>query len=423
MMRLLCLVPAWMVALASVAFGGENWPQFRGPDGQGHSDATGLPVTWSEGKNIKWKTAIHDRGWSSPVIWGKQIWLTTATEDGKQLFALCVDRDSGKIVHDLKLFDVEKPQFKHAFNSYASPTPVIEEGRVYVTFGSPGIACLDTKTAKVLWERRDFVCNHFRGAGSSPILFGNLFILPFDGSDFQYVAALDKNTGKTVWKTDRTVNYQDLNDEGKPKTDGDYRKAFSTPLVASFSGPPILISPGSKATYAYDPLTGKELWRTEEIKNFSAVTRPSVGNGFIYVGTGMGKAEVWAIRPGGSGVVTDTHVAWKTKQNVPGKPSLMLVGDLLFMVSDNGNATCVDAKTGAAIWEQKIGGHFSASPICAEGRVYFFSEEGVTTVIEAGRAFKQLAQNQLDEGFMASAAVAGKALFLRTKTHLYRVEK
>ena len=404
-------------------FGGENWPQFRGPDGQGHSDATGLPVTWSEKENIKWKTAIHDRGWSSPVIWGNQIWLPTATEDGKQLFAICVDRDSGKIVQDLKLFDVENPQFKHAFNSHASPTPVIEEGRVYVTFGSPGIACLDTKTAKVLWERRDFVCNHFRGAGSSPILFGNLFILPFDGSDFQYVAALDKNTGKTVWKTDRTVDYQDLNSEGKPKTDGDYRKGFSTPLVASFSGPPILISPGSKATYAYDPLTGKELWRTEEMKNHSVVVRPSVGNGFIYIATGMGKADVWAIRPGGHGVVTNTHVAWKVKQNVPGKPSLLLVGDLLFMVSDSGTATCIDAKTGAVVWEQKIGGHFSASPIYAEGRVCFFSEEGVATVIEAGHAFKQLAQNQLDEGFMGSAAVSGKALFLRTKTHLYRVER
>ncbi len=421
MMRLIsgAAALAWSVS----AFGGENWPQFRGPDGQGHSDATGLPLTWSERENIKWKTPIHGRGWSSPVIWGGQIWLTTAAEDGKQLSALCVDRDSGKIIHDLKLFDIANPQDKHAFNSYASPTPVIEEGRVYVTFGSPGIACLDTKTAQVLWERRDFVCNHYRGSGSSPILFGNLFILHFDGSDHQYVAALDKGTGKTVWKTNRSVDFQDLDTDGKPMREGDYRKGFATPLVASFSGPPILISPGSKATYAYDPLTGRELWRTEERKNHSVVVRPCVANGFIYIATGMGKASLWAIRPGGSGVVTDTHVAWKVNENVPGKPSVVVVGDLLFMMSDSGVASCIDAKTGARVWEQKVGGHYSASPLHAEGRVYFFSEEGKTTVIEAGRTFKQLAQNELDDGFMGSSAVSGKALFLRTKTHLYRVER
>lgn len=412
------------VAFTTLVFAEDNWPQFRGPDGMGHSNATGLPVTWSETQNIKWKTAIHGKGWSSPVIWGSQIWMTTATEDAKQLFFICVDRDTGKILRDTKVFDVETPQYIIQLNSPASPTPVIEEGRVYITFGAPGTACLDTKTGKVLWQRRDLECNHFRGAASSPILFGNLFILNFDGSDFQYVVALDKNTGKTVWKTKRSVDFKDLDKDGKPNREGDMRKGFSTPLVASFgSAPPILIDPGSKAFYAYDPLTGKEIWRTEEHKNHSVAVRPSVANGLIYAATGMGKASVWAIRPGGHGVVTDTHVVWKAPRNVPTMPSPIVVGDLLFMVSDNGIITCLDAKTGEAVWQQKIGGEFSASPVSAEGRIYFFDREGKITVIQAGREFKQLAANQLDEGFMASPAVSGKALFLRTKTHLYRVER
>ncbi|MBI5819164.1 MAG: PQQ-binding-like beta-propeller repeat protein [Verrucomicrobia bacterium] len=424
MMKHTALALTLGVAFTTLVFAEDNWPQFRGPDGMGHSNATGLPVTWSETQNIKWKTAIHDKGWSSPVIWGNQIWMTTATEDGKQLFVICVDRNTGKILRDIKLFDVETPQYIIKLNSPASPTPVIEEGRVYVTFGSPGTACLDTLTGKVLWQRRDLECNHFRGAGSSPILFGNLFILNFDGSDFQYVVALDKNTGKTVWKTKRSVDFKDLDKDGKPNREGDMRKGFCTPLVASFGGaPPILIDPGSKAFYAYDPLTGKEIWRTEEHKNHSVAVRPSVANGLIYAATGMGKASVWAIRPGGHGVVTDTHVVWKAPRNVPTMPSPIVVGDLLFMVSDNGIITCLDAKNGQVVWEQKIGGEFSASPISAEGRIYFFDREGKITVIQAGREFKQLAANQLDEGFMASPAVSGKALFLRTKTHLYRVER
>lgn len=424
MMRQTAFALTLGVAFTTLVFAEDNWPQFRGPDGMGHSDATGLPVTWSETQNIKWKTAIHDKGWSSPVIWKNQIWMTTATEDGKQLFVICVDRDTGKILRDTKLFDVETPQYIIKLNSPASPTPVIEEGRVYVTFGSPGTACLDTQTGRVLWQRRDLECNHFRGAGSSPILFGNLFILNFDGSDFQYVVALDKNTGKTVWKTKRSVDFKDLDKDGKPNREGDMRKGFCTPLVAAFGGaPPILIDPGSKAFYAYDPLTGKEIWRTEEHKNHSVAVRPSVANGLIYAATGMGKASVWAIRPGGHGVVTDTHVVWKAPRNVPTMPSPIVLGEWLFMVSDNGIITCLDAKNGQVVWEQKIGGEFSASPISAEGRIYFFDREGKITVIQAGREFKQLAANQLDEGFMASPAVSGKALFLRTKTHLYRVER
>ena len=255
----------WLSLLAApLLVANPDWPQFRGPNGDGHSDSTDLPLTWSESQNVKWKTPVHGRAWSSPVVFGSQVWLTTATEDGHELFAVCIDRDSGKIVQDLKLFEVDKPQFRHQFNSYASPTPVIEPGRVYVTFGSPGTACLDTQTGKVLWERRDFVCNHYRGAGSSPILFGDLLIMNFDGSDHQFVVALDKNTGKTAWRTERSIDFKDLDADGKPQTEGDLRKAFATPQVATLDGRPVLISQGAKATYAYEPLTGLEIWRVEE---------------------------------------------------------------------------------------------------------------------------------------------------------------
>ena len=411
---------SWFLLAGLLALG--QWPQFRGPDGDGVSPSTGLPVTWSETQNVRWKTSIHGRAWSSPVVLGRQVWLTTATPDGKQLFALAIDKDTGKVVHDLKLFDVATPQFAHAFNTYASPTPVIEAGRVYVTFGSPGTAAIDTTTGKVLWERRDLECNHFRGAGSSPILFGNLLLMHFDGSDVQYVVALDKRTGKTVWKTNRSVDFADLDPNGKPKADGDFRKAFATPQIVMTGNTPVLVSIGSMATYGYDPLTGKELWRIEEKGNFSGSTRPVVGHGLVFYPTGFNTGQIFAIRPDGSGTVTNTHVVWKFGRGAPNKPSLLLLGDLLFMINDGGIVTCLEAGTGREVWRSRLTDSYSASPVAADGRVYFFSEDGKATVIEAGRAFKVLAENTLDDGFMASPAIDGQALYLRTRTHLYRIE-
>ncbi|HMC78653.1 MAG TPA: PQQ-binding-like beta-propeller repeat protein [Vicinamibacterales bacterium] len=409
------LVVAALLALA-------QWPQFRGPDGNGVSTATGVPVTWSETENVRWKTPIHGRAWSSPVVLGRQVWLTTATPDGKELYAIAIDKETGKIVHDLKLFDVETPQFAHSFNTYASPTPVIEPGRIYVTFGSPGTAAIDTATGKVLWERRDLECNHFRGAGSSPIVFQNLLLMHFDGSDVQYVVALDKRTGKTVWKTDRSVDFQDIQPNGKPKADGDFRKAFATPQIVMAGGRPVMVSLGSMAAYGYDPLTGKELWRVVERANFSMSTRPVVADGLVYYPTGFNTAQIFAVRPDGSGDVTSTHVTWKAPRGAPNKPSILFLDGLIYMVNDGGVLTCLDAKTGEEVWKNRLTDSYSASPIAAGGRIYFFSEDGRATVIEAGREFKKVAENMLSDGFMASPAVDGKALYLRTKSHLYRVE-
>jgi outer membrane protein assembly factor BamB len=316
---------------------------------------------------------------------------------------------------------------------------VIEEGRIYVTFGSPGTACVDTQSGKVLWQRRDIACNHFRGAGSSPILHGDLLIMNFDGSDHQFVIALNKNTGQTVWRTERSVDYKDLGPEGKPEAEGDFRKAFSTPHIAVLGGKPMLISQGAKAHYGYDPATGKELWRVEERTCHSASSRPVAGHGIVFLPTGWSNGQLLAIRPGSNGEAIDANaitpansgtaaaqgslkLVWKAKRSVSRKPGLILVDDLIFMLEDGGVASCLEAKTGNQIWQERVGGNYSASPVFSEGRIYFFSEDGKATVIEAGRQFKVLATNQLPDGFMASPAIAGKALYLRTKTHLYRIE-
>lgn len=415
-----------LLLLVSAGRAEENWPQFRGPTGQGLSQAKGLPLRWSETENVRWKTPIPGKAWSSPVVWGGQVWLTTATEDGRELSALAVDRESGRVIHHRKLFAVAEPQYADKFNSYGSPTPVIEEGRVYVTFGSPGTACLDTRTGHVVWERRDFVCNHWRGAGSSPTLWGGLLILHFDGADQQYVVALDKATGRTGWRTERSIDFQDLTPEGKPIRDGDFRKAFSSPLVIEHDGQPQLISVGSKATYCYEPAGGREIWRVEERRHHSGTVRPVAGQGLLFTATGLARGELWAVRLGGRGVVTDTHVVWRVTRNVPNRPSPVLAGDRLFMVEqDGGMATCLEAGTGRELWRTRLPGtgNHSASPIHAAGRVYFFNENGQSVVVAAEPEFRVLAENRLEGGFMASPAVSGRALFLRTRTHLYRIEE
>ncbi len=410
-------ISVWMMAMlmwAGLAMAGENWPQFRGPDGNGQSDAVGLPMTWSEKENVAWKTPIHDHGWSSPVIWGRQIWLSTAKANGLEMFAVCVDRDSGKVIHDVKVFDTEKPEHIAPVNSYASPTPVIEEGRVYMHYGTYGTACLDTASAKVLWIRRDLNCDHHEGPGSSPMLWGKLLIVNVDGRDVQYVVALDKTTGGTVWKTKRSIDYS-----GYP---ANIRKAFCTPIVLDVAGRPQLISPCAKAVMGYDPESGEELWKVR-YNGWSVTPRPVAGEGLVFVINDYEKPELWAIRLGGQGDVSASHVAWKITRGMPSKPSLLLVGDLLYMVAADGMASCVEAKTGQVVWKERMPGNYSASPIYADGRLYFFNHNAATTVVQPGRQYKVLATNELEkQELMATPAEAGKAMFIRTRGYLYRIE-
>ncbi len=392
----------------------DNWPQFRGPRGDGQAPEAELPTTWSESKHIAWKTPVHGRGWSSPVVWDRQVWLTTATEDGRQLFVLCLDLDTGKILHDTKLFDVAQPQDIHLTNSHASPTPVIEEGRVYVHFGAYGTACLNTQTGAIIWQRRDFPCNHWRGAGSSPILFEDLMIVHFDGYDYQYVVALEKATGNTRWKTQRDIDYQ--------TDDGDLKKAFCTPTVITVDGQFQLISPAARAAIAYDPHTGQEIWRIS-YANHSATARPLFGDGLLFINSGFSKAELLAVRPGGHGDITDTNVVWREDRSIGSKPSHLLIDHLLYVVHDGGAALCLDAATGQRIWQKRLGGNYSASPVYGGGLIYCMNEEGTTSVIQPGREFHLVAANQLDDGCMASPAIVDQSLLIRTKTHMYRVSE
>jgi arylsulfatase len=393
----------------------KNWPGFRGPGGDGRSDAAEAPLHWSETKNVVWKTAIPGLGWSSPVVWGKQVWVTTATADGKELSALCVDLANGRVIHQLKVFDVEKPHPKIvAGSSYASPTPVIEEGRIYVHYGTYGTACLDTASGKKLWERRDLTLDHKEGAGSSPVLWGGLLIFACDGQDVQYLVALDKLTGKTVWKTERTADFRD----SVPYQ----RKAYGTPLIIEASGKTQLISLGARAAYGYDPRDGKEIWKVS-YKGWSQVSGPVFGEGLVFFSTGFGELAFWAVKPDGKGDVTETHAAWKMTRGAPGLSSPLLVDGRLYLCSDKGAASCVEARTGKVLWQERLGGDMAASPVLAAGRLYFTDVDGKTTVLKPGATFEVLAVNRLDGEVKASPAVVGKALILRTATHLYRIEE
>jgi len=434
--RLLCLALCLVACTAcDLVRAAENkasagWPAFRGPWGNGHVLApgdtapVGLPLKWSESENVKWKTEIPFRGWSTPVVLDGAVWLTTATEDGHEFFAICVDAETGAIRFNEKVFENANPEpLDNGVNCYASPSPVIEPGRVYVHFGSNGTACLDTATGKVIWSRKDLPCRHYRGPGSSPILFEDLLILTFDGADQQYVTALDTKTGKTVWRTDRSTKYTDLDDQGVVKAEGDFRKGFSTPLVIEAGGKQQLISIGSMAAFAYEPRTGKEIWTTRQPGHTPAPC-PVFGDGLAYIVSGRGNAEFSAVRVDGQGDVTDTHVAWKaTGAILPQEPSPIIVDGLIYLLTNNGTATCLEAASGMQVWSERIGGNYVASPIYADGRLYFCSSQGKTTILRAGRNYELLAENELADGFMASPATLGKALILRTKTHLYRIEE
>lgn len=408
---LLIAVAVWMASCRLVE-ADDSWPQFRGPTGQGLSDAKNLPLTWSESQNVAWKTPLEGKGWSSPVVLGRQIWMTAARDGGHSLRAICVDRDSGKLLHDVEVFHIETPVHVNAKNSHASPTPVIEPGRVYVHFGTMGTACLATDDARIVWTNQELKLDHSEGPGSSPILYHDFLIVHCDGTDVQYIVALNKFTGKIAWKTDRT---------GEKHPDPHQRKSFCTPLVVQIDGHDQLISACAQQILGYDPATGEELWKVR-FDGYSVVPRPVYGHGLIYFGTGFDTPQFWAIRPGGRGNLTATNVVWKHKTQAPLNPSAVLVGDAVYIVSDRGVATCLDAVTGKERWRHRLGGDYWASPIAVEGRIYFFSETGATTVIKPADEYKELAVNRLDGAIMSTPAIVGRAFFLRTTTDLYRIE-
>lgn len=421
--RLIKFISVFIFAAVSAR---ADWPSIRGPFSNGYISAPGdtkpigLPLHWSETNNVKWKTEIPFVGWSTPVVMDGQIWLTTASENGHDFYAICVDANTGKIIYNEKIFHTDNPEpLGNNMNAYATPSPVIEKGRVYVHFGTYNTACIDTSNKKILWQRDDLKCRHYRGPSSSPALFENLLILTFDGIDVQYVTALDKNTGKTVWKTDRSIEWND--DSERQTAPGDHRKAHSTPIIADIGGKKELLSEAAKAAYAYDPRTGKELWRVHHM-DFSVAPLPIYENGLVYLTTGLTKTELLAVKPDGEGDVTDTKIVWRLKAHVGKYASPLFVDGLIYTVADESFLSCVDAATGEVVWTERIGGRYTASPIYGDGHIYLFDRDGASKVVKPGRTYEALASNSLSDGLMACPAVDGRALILRTKTYLYRIE-
>jgi len=406
---------------------GENWPQFRGPRGDGATPATDLPVAWSETNNVLWKAPVPGRGRSSPVVLGDRVWVTTAVGQGVQrrrigpddmltadhvtLKAVCFDRAQGRKVWESALFEVDQPAPAHWLNSWATPTPVVEPGRLYCDFGTFGTACVDSLTGEILWRQR-LPLDHQVGPGSSPALWGNVLLLTRDGLDAQYVAALDKRSGEQVWKTDRPPIITPT---------ADLRKAFSTPLIIQGARGAQMISPGAHWIVSYDPATGKERWRARHGEGFSFGACPVFGLGMVFFSTGSFKAELWAIRADGEGDVTTTHVAWKGARQAPIMSSPVLGGDEIYWVSDDGIAFCADARSGEVQWQSRLGGMHLASPLYAAGRVYFFGLNGKADVVKAGRQFERLAENTLEGPLAATPALVNRSIFLRTDSHLYRI--
>jgi outer membrane protein assembly factor BamB len=410
--RILLAAFTWLACASAPA---ADWPEFRGPDGQGHAEEHGLPVLWGPMKNVAWKVAVPGNGWSSPIVFKGRVYLTTAVPPtgGRKgelsLRALCLDAKSGTVVWDREVFrQAAGAPGIHGKNSHASPTPLTDGERLYVHFGHQGTACLDLE-GNVVWTNRELTYAPVHGNGGSPVLCGDLLVFSCDGGDKRFVAGLDRATGKLRWKADRP---------GKPSRNF----SFSTPLLIEFQGRKQLISPASDMVIAYDPATGNELWKVR-YSGYSVIPRPVFGHDLVFVSTGFDSPTLLAIRPDGSGDVTDSHVAWKTKKGAPLTPSPLLVGEQLYLVSDGGVVSCLDARTGSEHWHQRLGGAFSACPLYADDKIYVQSEEGVGTVLAAGTTFKQLGRNALGERSLASPAAAAGALFVRTDKHLYRIQQ
>lgn len=410
------LVNTLLVTIACLAPAGDEpaWPDYRGPSLDGRAPADSAPpLRWSEEEGVRWKTPIWGRGWSSPVVHDGAIWLTTADPEGHRLAVLCLDASTGDIVLDQVLFEIQEPENRNELNSFASPSPVVGGGRVVVLFGSAGVACLDSSTREVLWSRTDLPCEHLMGAGSSPLLIGDEVVIHYDGADSQYLVSLDMSDGKTVWRTERSIDFGD-----KP---GDLRKAYGTPVIARRNGEPVIVSTGAMATYGYSPDDGRELWRIGHV-GFSMSARPIVSGEHVLINTGFGRAELWKLSLGGSGDVSSSHVGWRAAKGIPTMSTGVVASGHVYQASDGGILHCFDLDSGELRWRERLLDKVCSSLLATDDRVYIFDREGLAIVVATGPELEVLAENQLSEGCMASPAVYGDALIVRTTGHLYRLE-
>lgn len=399
----------------------KNWTHFRGSALNGIAENEKIPLKWDDSV-VKWKTAIHDRGHSSPVVYGNQIWITTATTDGKELYAVCADYNTGKIIYDIKVFTPVDVERKHSLNTYATPTPCIEKDFVYVHYGSMGTACIKTSDGSIVWKNTDFKCRHVQGPASSPVIYKNLLILHFEGTDVRYVVALEKSSGKLVWKSDRPAEpYEPLKEIGK--------KAYITPLIINVKGRDMLISNGSAICIAYDPANGREIWRVVSGAE-STIAMPIAEKGILYwyagpVMTDEGSTynEMIAVNPDGSGDIANTNVIWKKqdKQSQNQMLTPVIKDELIYTINTRNILICINASNGEEIWSTRVRSNFNASPLFIDGNIWFFSVKGEVLVIKAGRQYEVISQNQLDSGIWATPAVLRASMIVRTENYLYRI--
>jgi outer membrane protein assembly factor BamB len=399
----------------------QNWTHFRGSDSDGHAAVDVAPLQWSETENVVWKVPVKGIGWSSPVVYGNQVWLTSAEKDGHEFYTLCFDLESGKVLDEKTLFTAENPQRIHGTNSYATPTPCIEEGRVYVHYGNFGTACINTTNFEVIWKREDMPCDHMQGPASSLLLYKDKLIVHLEGTKDPYVAALDKNTGETIWKS---IRPKDIYDPLEPV----YRKSYQTPIVINANGKELLISNSAYMCFAHDVNTGEVIW-TIEYGYDSTVSQPLYYNGLVFVNSGWIFLDntpyftrQYAIDPTGTGDVTNTHVKWMYEDEVPQIPTPVIVDGLMYMVHDRGMVTCLDAMTGKLVWKQELKGNFNSSPIYAAGNIYFINVKGECTIIKPGNTFQKIAENDIDGTVKAIPVFVGDKMLLRSDKNLYLIK-
>ena len=413
MKRLLHAFPALLLSAALLR--AENWPQFRGPTGQGLSVEKKLPLNWSANSNVLWQTAIPGESWSSPIVWGDRVFVTTATENGQSCRMLSLDTKSGKILWDKEVFP-QVPRRKEGRNTYATPTPATDGERVYACFGDGSFAALNF-AGTVVWTNRDYKFYGQHGLGSSPMLHRGLLIMARDGSsdgddkklgwqkpwDQSYVLALDAQTGKERWKGRRGLS----------------RISHGAPCIWEQDGKAQVVSEAGDVVQGFDIRTGERLWTCEVIGE-GKVPSAVLGDGLVFTAGGWGgKETIKAFKLGGQGELKETNLVWEQKKGMPKIPSLIYVKPHLFAVTDGGVASCLKADTGELVWQERVGGNFSASPVSAAGRIYFLGDNGETAVIEAGPEFKVLARNPLGEKAQASIAISQGRLFIRTEKNLF----
>jgi len=397
-----------------------EWTHFRGSKLNGISQERDLPTSWNDSTHIAWKTSIDGKGWSSPVVLGKLVWLTTADEGEMEMRAVCVDFTSGKIIHNKLVFAPDTLYRKHAINSYATPTSALEEGKVYVHFGRYGTACLDSRSGEIIWKRTDLQCEHIQGPGSSLLIYRDKLIVHMEGSDVQYILALDKQSGKTLWRTERPEEvYDKLGYIGK--------KAYITPIIVKVNGRDLMISNGAAVCIAYDPETGEEIWRIVQGED-STISMPVESGGLVYFYTGFvttegerKHADLLAVDPDGRGDIASTNIRWRLQSPILQLLTPIVVDGLLYTVDSKGLLSCLDAKSGAMIWSKKLKGKYYSSPVYADGYIYISSIKGETLVFKAGAEVDLVSENQLEGEIWATPAVTGRAILMRTSEFLYKI--